>query len=80
MPRPLKRGILGARTIILFIDIDKFAFTFGLNFYESDVILNSSESPMFSMNRNQEVELLHYRLGLVLRGPDLVIFYCNFMQ
>ena len=56
MPRPLK---LGARIIILFIDIDKCAFMFHSNFYESDVILNSSESPMFSMNRNQEVELSH---------------------
>ena len=37
MPRPLKRGILGARTIILFIDIDKYAFMCGSNFYESDV-------------------------------------------
>ena len=37
MPRPLKRGILGASTIILSKDIDKFAFMCGLNFYETDV-------------------------------------------
>ena len=38
MPRPLKRGILGASTIILSKDIDKYAFMCGSNFYESDVI------------------------------------------
>ena len=37
MPRPLKRGILGASTIILSKDIDKYAFMCGSNFYESDV-------------------------------------------
>ena len=36
MPRPLKRGILGASTIILSKDIDKYAFMCGLNFYETD--------------------------------------------
>ena len=41
MPRPLKRGILGASTIILSVskDIDKYAFMCGSNFYESDVSL-----------------------------------------
>ena len=39
MPRPLKRGILGASTIILFKDIDKYAFMCGSNFYETDVKL-----------------------------------------
>ena len=38
MPRPLKRGILGASTIILSKDIDKYAFMCGSNFYETDVI------------------------------------------
>ena len=37
MPRPLKRGILGASTIILTKDIDKYAFMCGSNFYETDV-------------------------------------------
>ena len=37
MPRPLKRDILGASTIILSKDIDKYAFMCGSNFYESDV-------------------------------------------
>ena len=37
MPRPLKRGILGASTIILSKDINKYAFMFGSNFYETDV-------------------------------------------
>ena len=40
MPTPLKRGILGARTMILSKDIDKYAFMCGSNFYESDVIYN----------------------------------------
>ena len=38
MPRPLlKRGILGASTIILSKNIDKYAFMCGSNFYETDV-------------------------------------------
>ena len=56
MPRPLKRGILGASTIIhrglilgikeleiriiLSKDIDKYGFMCGSNIYESDVIKN----------------------------------------
>ena len=36
MPIPLKQGMLGASTIILFKDIDKYAFMCGSNFYESD--------------------------------------------
>ena len=42
MPRPLKRGILGASTIILSKNIDKYAFMCGSNFYESDVIIKFS--------------------------------------
>ena len=41
MPRPLKWGILGASTIILSIDIDKYVSMCGSNFYESDVNLLS---------------------------------------
>ena len=37
MPRPLKWGIIGASTIILFKDIDKYAFMCGSNFNETDV-------------------------------------------
>ena len=37
MPRPLKRGILSASTIILSKNIDKYAFMSGSNFYETDV-------------------------------------------
>ena len=40
MPRPLKRGILGASTIILSKDIDKYAIC-GSNFYETDVTSES---------------------------------------
>ena len=36
MPRPFKRGILGASTIILSKDIDKYTFMCGSNFYETD--------------------------------------------
>ena len=43
MPRPLKRGILGASTIILSKDIDKYAFMCGSNFYESDLTVNNRE-------------------------------------
>ena len=39
MPRPLNRGILGASTIILSKDIDKYAFMCGSNFNETDVML-----------------------------------------
>ena len=38
MPRPLKRGILGASTIFLSKDIDNYAYKCGSNFYESDVM------------------------------------------
>jgi len=40
MPRPLKRGMLGASTIIPVLGwtaIDKYAYMCGSNFYESDV-------------------------------------------
>ena len=43
MPRPLKRGILGASTIILSKDIDKYAFMCGSNFYKTDVNTGISE-------------------------------------
>ena len=41
MPRPLKLGILGASTIILFKNIDKYAFMCGSNFYESDFTISN---------------------------------------
>ena len=37
MPRHLKWDILGASTIILSKDIDKYAFICGSNSYETDV-------------------------------------------
>ena len=48
MPRPLKRGILGASTIILSKDIDKYAFMCGSNFYETDVIYSESETQIYN--------------------------------
>ena len=43
MPRPLKRGILGASTIILSKDIDKYAFMCSSNFNETDVSSKTSQ-------------------------------------
>ena len=44
MPRPLKRGMLGASTIILSKDIDEYAFIMcALNFYEKDFSLKWKE-------------------------------------
>ena len=37
MPRPLKQDILSDSTIILSRYIDKYAFMWGSNFYETDV-------------------------------------------
>ena len=37
MPRPLKQGILGASTIVISKDIDKYAFMCGSNFNETGV-------------------------------------------
>ena len=38
MPRHLKRGLIGASTIILSKDMNKYAFMCGSNFYESDLM------------------------------------------
>ena len=40
MPRPLKQGLLGASTIILSKDIDKYAFMCGSNFNETDITIS----------------------------------------
>ena len=37
--RPLKRGMLGASTVILFKDIGNYAFMCGSNFYETEVTI-----------------------------------------
>ena len=37
MPGPLKGAVLGAIMIITSKDIDKYAFIWGSNFYETDV-------------------------------------------
>ena len=44
MQRPLKRGILGASTIILSKGIDKYAFLCGLNLYETVVTIHFNTS------------------------------------
>ena len=48
MPRPLKRGILSASTIILTKDIDKYSFMSGSNFYESDVMSSYVKKFLYS--------------------------------
>ena len=50
MARPLKWGILGASTIILSIDIDKYAFICGSNSYESDVTFKKMIQKFFFPN------------------------------
>jgi hypothetical protein len=47
MPRPIKRGILGASTLILSKDIDKYAFMCGSNFNETDVNTDFSWNEWF---------------------------------
>ena len=51
MSKTLKWGILGASTIILSKDIDKYAFMCGSNFYESDDNCTSIYiKPWYNMN------------------------------
>ena len=61
MPRPLKRGILGASTIILSKDIYKCAFMCGLNFYETDV-----KYGFLSKKNKNELKVVIIRLTLAL--------------
>ena len=62
MPRPLKRGILGASTIILSKDIDKYALKCGSNFYETDVTTKILNSCCFYIKckRNQACPICKY--------------------
>ena len=64
MPRPLKRGILGASTIILSKDIDKYAFTCGSNFYETDV--NFIHPILMLHNRSLAKLIISFFQGLSL--------------
>ena len=59
MPRPLKRKILGASTIILSKDIDKYTSMCGSNFYETDI--NKLEQLEFKLLgfRNMQEKLGH---------------------
>ena len=54
MPRPLKRGILGASTIIISKNIDKYAFMCGSIFYETDVKKRLSP-PEFELKSTQHL-------------------------
>ena len=54
MPRPLKRGILGASTTILSIDIDKYAFMCGSNFYETYVTVKRLDLESYSYEYQTE--------------------------
>ena len=49
MPRLLKQVLLGASTIILSKDIDKYAFMCGSSFYETDV----TSVPLSSKSQNR---------------------------
>ena len=46
MPRPLKWGILGASTIIISKDIDKYAFMCGSNFNDTDFNKDRSQQDL----------------------------------
>ena len=62
MPRPLKRGILGASTIILSEDIGKYAFMCGSNFYQSDFTLGELApilSPYGAARKSYEARCRH---------------------
>ena len=67
MPRTLKRGILGASTIILSKDIDKYAFRCGSNFYETDIRFNvlymCHYNPLLIRNR---IEKLHKMAFIII--------------
>ena len=68
MPRPLKRGITGASTIILSKDINKYDFMCGSNFYETDVI---------SIPHSLQLKLeTSYELLLLLQ----VVLTCNLIR
>ena len=73
MPRPLKRGILGASTIILSKDIDKYAFMCGSNFYETDINLIYRPKIYLILyptleNLTTHIARMAIQQGLTLRG------------
>ena len=73
MPRSLKRGILGASTIILSKDIDKCAFMCGSNFYETDVNLIYRPKIYLILyptleNLTTHIARMAIQQGLTLRG------------
>ena len=49
MLRPLKRGILGASTVLLSKDIDNYAYMCGSNFYESDLKIHRYAGKLISI-------------------------------
>ena len=59
MPRPLKRKILGASTIILSKDIDKYTSMCGLNFYEPDI------------NKLEQLEFKYWDLETCRKSQDI---------
>ena len=73
MPRSLKRGILGASTIILSKDIDKYAFMCGSNFYETDINLIYRPKIYLILyptleNLTTHIARMAIQQGLTLRG------------
>ena len=61
MKRALKRGILGASTIIISKDIDKYAFICGSIFYETDVMpLLIKKGLIYLLNIGEKIPLSPY--------------------
>ena len=52
MKRPLKRGILGASTIIISKDIDKYAFMCGSSFYETSSVQKKTQTSVHCVKIN----------------------------
>ena len=87
MPRPLKRGILGASTIILSKDIDKYTFMCGSNFYESDVTWTDTWIQLlaskwkldyfFIFFKFEEISLLIHRIALSKSENGMQCFCCG---
>ena len=65
MPRPLEWGMLGASTIILSIDIDKYAFICGSNSYESDVTFKKMIQKKCSNLKSRATNFVAYEFTIL---------------
>ena len=66
MQRPLKRGILGASTIILSKGIDKYAFLCGLNLYETVVTKHFNTSFHSEFHSESHSEFMRQNVKIVM--------------